>query len=348
MQQVAQRLGAYLKHRMPEARDLEVASISRIHGGASRETYRVRVKWTESGAGKSRERGMVLRREPEACLLETRSEIEYRAYEAAFKAGIPVPEPLFYEQDSTWLERPFIVMAEIENCNASFPLMLEPYGAHAKKLGEQFFSWLGKIAAQDPAQLGLVGVMEDVATQDCWQRELAYWEKVINEDALGPEPAARAAIRWLRRNPPPPAQKICLVHGDYRAGNFLFNAEGDIKAILDWELAHLGDPLEDLCWALDPLWAFRQPRRAGGMIDRDEACRIWQQVSGLKIDPLGLRWWELFSHLKGLAIWISACKEYHSGANSDPVLAVASGYSGKIHTQLIADRLYRLNEEQRG
>ena len=68
-----------------------------------------------------------------------------------------------------------------------------------------------------------------------------------------PSCAPRSA--GLRRTPPPPAQKISVVHGDYRTGNFLHDGDGVIRGILDWEMAHLGDPLEDLAWALDPLWS---------------------------------------------------------------------------------------------
>ncbi len=107
--------------------------------------------------------------------------------------------------------------------------------------------------------------------------ELARWEKVIDEDEREPQPIARAAIRWLKRNPPPPAQKISVVHGDYRTGNFLYDANGDIRAILDWEMAHLGDPLEDLGWALDPLWAHGDPSRPAGTIARAEAIAIWEK-----------------------------------------------------------------------
>ena len=79
----------------------------------------------------------------------------------------------------------------------------------------------------------------------CWHRELDYWESYLGKMELEPQPLARAAISWLRRNPPLPAQQISVVHGDYRAGNFLFDITGKIHAILDWEMMHLGDPLED-------------------------------------------------------------------------------------------------------
>ena len=68
----------------------------------------------------------------------------------------------------------------------------------------------------------------------CWQKELDFWEADISKNEHEPHPILQAAIRKLRKIPPPPAQSIVPVHGDMRAGNFLFNEEGNIKAILDW------------------------------------------------------------------------------------------------------------------
>jgi len=126
----------------------------------------------------------------------------------------------------------------------------------------------------------------------------------------------------MRRNPPPPAQRISIVHGDYRTGNFLHDGQGRIIAILDWEMAHLGDPLEDLGWALDPLWAHHNPERPAGTVARDNAIAIWEEASGLKADPKALAWWSIFASLKGLAIWISSAKEFQSGANTARLVAL--------------------------
>ena len=229
-----------------------------------------------------------------------------------------MPEPLYLETDLKWLDRPFFIMEQIEGCSAACRQRRALRSA-AETLGRQFWTHLGRIAAADPKAIGFDANMGDIAPAGCWRHELDKWEKVIDEDELAPQPVARAAIRWLRRNPPPPPPKISVVHGDYRTGNFLFNPEGHIRAILDWEMCHLGDALEDVAWAADPLWAFQRPDRPGGMIGRAEAFAIWEKESGLKVDPERLRWWEVFNSLKGLAIWISAGKEYQTGAQrSDP------------------------------
>lgn len=329
-------LARYLAEKLG-APDLTVHDLARIPGGASRETYRFRARH----GGK--ERKLILRRDPPASLIETDRSTEYRAYEAFFRLGIPVPEPIALELGTQALERPFFVMAEIEDAVVGSILAPDPYGAHRDHVGRQFWSILGRIAAADPKTLTLEDFDGAKTPDACWRHEVARWEKVIDEDEGEPQPIARAAIRWLKRNPPPPAEKIAIIHGDYRSGNFLYDAAtGDIRAILDWEMAHLGDPLEDLAWALDPLWAHHDPSRPAGTLPRSDAIALWQKTSGLKAMPQALTWWEMFASLKGCAIWISAAHEYATRRNDDPVNAFSGWYCLAYHNQVLANRLEAL------
>jgi aminoglycoside phosphotransferase (APT) family kinase protein len=250
-----------------------------------------------------------------------------------------VPEPIALELDAAALDRPFFVMEEITGCEVASILVPDPYGRHRDKIGGQFWSALGRIARADVDAIGL-GDLEGARDRgSAWRHEIARWEKVIDEDEREPQPIARAALRWLKRHPPPPAQKIGMVHGDYRTGNFLFDSQGDIRAILDWEMAHLGDPLEDLGWALDPLWSHGDPTHPAGLVARAAAIALWEEASGLKADPQALAWWEVFASLKGLAIWISAACEYAEGRNIDAVNAFSGWYCLAFHNKVLAERL---------
>src|ERR1700753_2578841 len=108
MSDLEARLQAYLRTKLA-APDLTVSGLARIPGGASRETYRFRS--TSGGT----ERGLILRRDPPASLIETERDTEYRAYEAFHGLGLPVPAPIALERGSEALERPFFIMEEIEN-----------------------------------------------------------------------------------------------------------------------------------------------------------------------------------------------------------------------------------------
>ena len=327
------RIIRYLSHQLPEEGAFSVLALSRIHGGASRETFRVRVS-----SAHGRERGLIFRRDPISTLIETEREVEFAAYRSFQDTRVPVPRALFLELETDWLERPFFVMEEIEGCTAGSILATEPYGVHRRKVGEQFYSILGAIAGRDADNSDLRHHVPIPKADEAWRLELEKWEKVIDEDELEPQPIARAVIRYMRANPPPPSQRLSIVHGDYRTGNFLVDGDGSIRAILDWEMAHIGDPLEDLGWALDPLWS-ADKENPGGMFARAEAIAVWERASGLKADPKALAWWTMFASLKGLAIWISSAKEFQVGTNTDPVMAFSGLFCLPFHNKRLADLL---------
>jgi aminoglycoside phosphotransferase (APT) family kinase protein len=319
-----ERIAAYIARRLPGASEVVVDGLARISGGASRETYRFRLRYRASD-GAPMERPLILRRDPPDSLIDTDRRNEFEAYRAFHGSAVPVPEMLWLEETSGPLDFPFFIAEEIAGFEASpAAISLPPYSAHREKFGRRKWTILGEIAKADPAALGLTKVMALVAPQDCWKRELDYWEGVIDADELAPQPIMRAAIRWLRANPPPPAQKISVVHGDFRTGNFLYDAEGEIHGVLDWEMSHLGDPLEDLGWGLNRIWCWAGGDLRGALLPREEAIAIWEEASGLKADPAALHWWELFNCVKGQGIWVSAAKAFSDGQNRDPIMIVSS------------------------
>jgi aminoglycoside phosphotransferase (APT) family kinase protein len=342
---LAGQFAAYLSGKLPGTPDVAVASIVRIGGGASRETYRVRVQYDAEGT--PRDRGLILRRDPVGSLIDTDRDIEFRAYSAFHGTTVPVPRPLFLEMDGGVLERPFFVMEEVEGCRAPSPFRVDEFGDQRPAVARQFWSILGDIHRHDPTALGLTEAMKRPALDRCWDTELTHWERVIDEDELEPQPIVRGAIRWLRRHPPPPAKRLSVVHGDYRTGNFLLDESGTIRAILDWEMCHLGDAHEDLAWALDPLWAFRDLSRPAGLSTKAEALALWEEASGMNVDRAALRWWEVFAMVKALAIWISSSKEYVAGKNHDPVLGFSGWYCTAKHNVFLSERMRELAAEER-
>ena len=332
---LAAAIAAYLGRAWGQP--VEIADLARISGGASRETYRF-----DAVVGTER-RPLILRRDPQhGSLIETDRRSEFMALKSFHGRGVAAPEPLILELDGAELERPFFIMARVDGGATASPFSPEPYAPHAAAIGEDFFGTRGRIAAADPAGLPIAEVCEAPALDQCWKRELDYWSGVIEADELHPQPIVRAAIRWLYRHPPPPAQKLSVVHGDYRSGNFLHDGAGRIIAVLDWEMAHLGDPLEDLGWALDPLWRHNEADRVAGMVSKSEAIGLWEQASGLKVDPAAFAWWEVFASVKGQAIWISSAKEYRDGGFREPILCFSGWFTARRQDEILAEHLTRL------
>ncbi len=323
MDTLESRLAAYIRSRMAEVEALRVDKLERIFGGASRETYRFVLEFRDAEGEHSRR--LILRRDPPGSLIDTERAREFGAYCAFYGSDVPVPEPLWLEEDAAWLDHPFFIMEELAGFDADpQKITAPPYAQYAEAFAEQKWSILGRIATADPTAIGIESVMEPVAAESCWRRELDYWEGQIDGHELCPQPVIRAAIRWLRRNPPPPPDRIAVVHGDFRTGNFLYDGDGEIRAILDWEMVHLGDPLEDLAWSIDPVWRWAGDDRAGGLVGRERAIAIWEQAVGRSADADALHWWELFSSVKGQGIWVSGAKEFSDGKNQDLILALSS------------------------
>lgn len=329
----AERLGAYLSRAWEEP--VAIEALARISGGASRETYRFDAV-TASGR-----QPLIIRRDPPGSLIETDRRSEFLALKSFHGRGVAAPEPLILEHEGAELERPFFIMRRIDGGQTASPFAPDPYAPHAAEIAQDFFSTLGRIAAADVEALPIAEVAAPPAPDACWRRELDYWAGVIEADEQHPQPIVRAAIRRLRRHPPPPAAKLSVVHGDYRTGNFLHDGHGHIIAVLDWEMAHIGDPLEDLAWAMDPLWRHGDSQLAAGMVPKAEAIAIWEAASGLSLDPAAFAWWQLFASVKGQAIWISSAKEFHDSGFAEPILCFSGWVTARRHDEILADQLQR-------
>jgi aminoglycoside phosphotransferase (APT) family kinase protein len=328
---LADQLSAYLSRTTGEP--VEVRNLARISGGASRETYRYDAVM---GGGT---RGYILRRDPPGSLIDTDRRVEFLAIRSFEAKDVSAPRAILLEEQGAELQRPFFIMERVDGGTAPSAFQDDPYGAHAQAIGDRFFSIMGTIAGTPIDGLPILEVVDPPAPEDCWRRELDYWSDVIEVDEEHPQPIVRAAIRRLRKDPPPPPVKLAIVHGDYRSGNFLHDGAGHIVALLDWEMAHIGDPLEDLAWAMDPLWTAIGETRVSGMVPRDEALAIWRRASGLEIDPKALKWWSLFASVKGQAIWISAAKEWRASGMTEPILGVSGWYTARRQDQILADQL---------
>lgn len=111
-----------------------------------------------------------------------------------------------------------------------------------------------------------------------------------------PIPVFSLALRWLRGHLPE-ATEPALVHGDFRTGNLLVDEQG-LVAVLDWELVHFGNPLEDLGWLCAPPWRFGGAGPAGGFASREALVAAYEAAGGRQVDPAELRFWEIYATLR--------------------------------------------------
>jgi aminoglycoside phosphotransferase (APT) family kinase protein len=310
-----QRLTQYLQRKIPNATDVRVVSLVRIPGGSSRETYSFDVEWTERGARKTRP--MIGRRDPTGGLLKSERSREYQVVDTMFRAGMKIPEPLFLELDPSVMDRPFFIMRRLPGRTAAGAAAAAEPEPLRRKLVHEFMAQMVRLHQLDWRALGMewLGVPNDVAEPALAQT--MHWFDLYNLDRMNEAwPILDAAFAWLKANPVV-ANRITIVHGDFRAGNYLFDDTGLIS-MLDWEMTHLGDPLEDLAWSSMRLWG--HDNLAGGLIDREEYLRLYEDKSRAPVDRERLFFYQVLGNTKMAVICLTGIRDFAEGRTPDPTM----------------------------
>jgi aminoglycoside phosphotransferase (APT) family kinase protein len=246
-------------------------------------------------------------------------ETEYHLLEAAHAAGVPVPR--MHAMGDGSLDAPFFLMERIEGETIPRKLLRDEAYARAREvMATQLGVILAKIHTIALDSPGLDQLQAPPPGSTPAEAEVSRFEQVYRAITPDPHPAFELAFRWLKERAPA-AEHRTLVHGDYRIGNVIFGPEG-VRAILDWELAHAGDPMEDLGWICVRSWRFgADDKPVGGIGTREAFFRAYETASGVAVDPAQVRFWELFGNLRWGIICISQAKTYLDGHSSSVELA---------------------------
>lgn len=325
------RLREYLQHRMPAASEISVANIARIPGGASRETWSFDARWREGGA--ERTQSFILRRDPPASLLSGNNDLEFELYSALAGSGVPVPPVHWIERDGQWLERPFFVMGRLPGATDARTLVTAPAFAEVRPaIARQKAQILAEIHRTDIDALKSLEVPPSAA--ESARHEVERWRRVMDDDTLEPQPVLSLAFSWLLRHLPPPPARLALVHGDYRSGNFLYDQSG-ITGILDWEMAHAGDPVEDVGWLMIKSWRWAGDDRVGGLCSRDEFIRMYEEAGGVRVNRDALKFWEVFGNVKFATLFLTGLKSSVQGKTPDMLLALTAFINPGLEVELL-------------
>ena len=307
-------LQGFLTREMPRARGLSVSAPERLVGGFSREHWGFEALWQEDGHP-VRE-GLVLNRFAPGGPVETDMEKEYRVLRCLEGSGLPSPRTYGLDKDGGCFGSPsFVVERKDGSPIDPYRLMKKAHPKTTRALGRQFADILARIHGLDWKQRGLSFLGEPEGNPAT--RELDYWEDILERHTLEPEPIMVEALHWLKGHQPQ-TPRVTLVHGDYRLENCL-RRDGRITAILDWELAHLGDPLEDVAWAC--LDAFAVDGRMSGLMDRGEFIKLYQDLSGTTVTKETIRFYQVFGCVKLIGIFQTWIHGFCRGESRDVTAA---------------------------
>lgn len=303
---VVDGLKALMVDAMPSARDIVFEGLVRSAGGLSRENWSFDASWTDAHG--THHHPLMLMRDAAGTLLNTERSREFAVLKALADTDVPAPKVHWMDEQGTYLGAPSVVMERMPG--ACDYMVLNGGGALDARLSlaHGFIGLMAKIQAVDWQGLGLadsLGLPEGAPSV----RELRHWESEYRKGQLEPHPELDYILTWLKRRAPQ-AEAIVLVHGDFKPGNALID-HGRISAKLDWETAHLGDPLEDLGWVTNPVR--KREHQIPGHWERQQIVDAFRELTGRKVLEADLLWWNVFSCWKLSVIQLTAVAEFVAG-----------------------------------
>jgi aminoglycoside phosphotransferase (APT) family kinase protein len=274
-------------------------------GGASKIQMGFTLHWDEPGVGPAATR-LVARMEPAESLNSTSRQREFELL-AAFSGVIPVPRVYWVDPDATWFPEPALVYAFAEGTTKPRAVQGKVAGIGTnfgpelrQRLAPQFIEYLAKIHTFDPEGCAFSAFdRPEIGTTQSALWQLNRTRRIWEEDRGEELPLMEVAANWLERNLPT-LDRVSVVHGDYRSGNFLFDeATARITAVLDWERGYLGDRHRDLAWTTAEQYGHwsedGKTFLASGIAPVDELLERYEEASGLRVDPERLRYYRIFN-----------------------------------------------------
>jgi aminoglycoside phosphotransferase (APT) family kinase protein len=275
-----------------------------LTGGASKLQLGFTLDWKDVD-GRARTDSMILRMDPSEPINTTDKGREFEVV-SALRDVLPVPRPYWVDTEARWFPEPALVYGIV-------PGVAKPVAAQSgrvvglgtnfgpelrARLAPQFVEHLAALHRYDAADVELhhTARPEVGTTQNALWR-LNYERRVWEEDRGEDCPLMELASSWLRAHLPT-LDRVSVVHGDYRSGNFLFDeASATITGWLDWELTHLGDRHWDLAWCIQPLFGHLSEDGgtflASGLLPVDELLERYEKASGLSVDVDRLAWFRV-------------------------------------------------------
>jgi aminoglycoside phosphotransferase (APT) family kinase protein len=282
-----------------------VERVERLSGGANNETWSFDVTTPDgpvplilrrkAGGGSMAEEGPLasLAPEHEAALLR-----------AVAPAGVPVPAVRAVLVPDDDLGRGFL-MERVPGETRPKRLLHEP--AYAAARAVLVGQCARALAALHAAPLDALPPLRVASAAE----ELALWEARWRVHG-GSRPVFELALRWLHEHLPDAPARASPVHGDFRTGNLLVDG-GGLRAVLDWELAHAGDPMEDLGWLCVASWRFGALDAEAGGFGTREALLDAYRAAGGEADAARVRYWEVFGTFRWGTMCAGMAETWRSG-----------------------------------
>ncbi len=324
-QQIEDALTDYLKQ--VTGGPINVTNVFKLSGGAIQENWALDV--TVQAGDWAGHHGLVFRCDATSGVATSHSRAdEFALLKAAHLAGVTVPAPCMLCSDKSVLGRHFFLMHRVNGVAAGHKLVRQPEMPQlAFDLGQN----LARIHTIKPTcdDLNFLGNPPDNPAVSVIELYRSYL------DVLGrAHSAIEWGLRWLEVNAPGPAKAV-LCHRDFRTGNYMVD-DGRVSAILDWEFAGWSDPLEDIGWLTAKCWRFGKVQcEAGGVGEREDFYRGYENVSGTAIDRGAVYYWEVMAHVRWAVIACQQAARHVSGEERSLELALTAHVVPELELEIL-------------
>lgn len=310
----------WLQKKKPRANHVAISDIQKPGMGLSNETYLFDLSWDEEG--RRMKKGLVLRAAPvdQKVFPDYHLAHQFHVMDALRQSQVPVPEMYWHEENPGVIGTPFYIM---ERLNGTMPKDYPSYHGsgfyYDASPGERATMWwnglemVARTNMVDWKKLRLDFLGVPGGGTDPIDRQLAYWKRFLNWLKEAPSehyPVLEQAMAWLEANKYEP-ERVSLCWGDARMGNILYREPGyDVVAVLDWEMAFLGDPEADLAWFIFMDWylaAEYNLQRLPGSPGCEETVGRYEELTGWEVKHFAYN--EVFAAMRFGMILISVLKK---------------------------------------
>ncbi|MCJ7522585.1 MAG: phosphotransferase family protein [Dehalococcoidia bacterium] len=307
-----ERLEAWLSNKLPSAESVTVSELVKAAGGYGSEIHFFDASWREGGQESTEQ--FVIREEPKVFRVfpEYNLAREYETMKSLQDSDVPVPRLFWLETDESVLGAPFYVMEKVDGevldpqqfgDEPGGPLYkASPEGRH--RMCCQGIEIMARINTVDCADIGLSYAGAPESSADAIDKQMSFYRRMADWAEVQPRSLLDGAFEWFDKNRFEPGH-MSLCWGDARLGNLLYR-DGEIAAVIDWDMSHIGIAETDLAWFLALNWLTNESGLRGerweGLPGREETVRIYENALGRKLENLFYH--EAFAFLRlGIIFW---------------------------------------------